>query len=244
MKKRLSLIIYITLLLPILLGSIALGQVIKKERTVNGFDRVNLSGSGEVILTQDNREALTVEAEEDLLPYITTEVRGRTLYLEVKNRYWKKAHWGGLRNGIKYYVSMRSVRGVSVSGSGTITSEEIETDELKSNISGSGEISIESLQAQELNIHISGSGDCFMAGEVTTQNISISGSGSYEGEDLKSDETTAHVSGSGDATIWVEKEIDVQISGSGKVEYKGDPKVVSFQSSGSGKVRKISSGWK
>ena len=244
MKQRLSLIIYITLLLPMLLGSMALGQIIKQERSVTGFDRVNLSGSGKVILTQGNRESLTVEAEEDMLPYIITEVRGRTLNLKVKERYWKKAHWGSSRNGIKYYVSMRSVQGVSVSGSGNITSEEIETDNLKTSISGSGKITIKSLQAEELNIHISGSGKCLMAGKVSIQNVTISGSGSYKGKDLKSDEATVHISGSGGATVWVEKEIDVQISGSGKVEYKGDPKFVSFQSSGSGRVKKISNGWK
>ncbi len=244
MKKRLPLIIYITLMLPMLLGSLALGQVIKEDRSVTDFDRVNLSGFGKVILTQNSREAVTVEADEDMLPDIKTVVRGRTLYLEVKKSYWRKNRWGGSKSGIKYYVSMESVRGVSVSGSGTITSENVESDDLNISISGSGDIEIESLKAQDLKIRISGSGDCHLAGEVTTQDISISGSGSYVSEDLRSDETTMHVSGSGDATIWVEKEINVTISGSGKVDYKGDPKVVSFQSSGSGKVRKISSGWK
>ncbi|MCH7762861.1 MAG: DUF2807 domain-containing protein [Candidatus Marinimicrobia bacterium] len=242
MKKSLLLIIYVTLLLPMLLGSIAWGQVIKEERSVIGFDRVNLKGSGKVILTQGNSEALTVEAEKDLLLDIKTEVRGRTLYLEVKDRYWRKAHWWSSKNRIKYYITMKTVRGFSVSGSGTIISEKIETDELKISISGSGEIGIESLQAQDLNIRISGSGDCHLAGEVDSQDISISGSGSYAGEYLRSDETTARISGSGNATVWVEKGIDVQISGSGKVEYRGNPEAVSFQSSGSGKVRKIDGG--
>lgn len=244
MKKRLSLTIYITLLLPMLLGSTILGQVIKEERSVSGFDRVDLEGFGEVILTQGDREALTVEADENMLPEIETEVRGRTLYLELKDRYRRKAHWWGSKNGIKYYITMKTVRGFSVSGSGTITSEKIEANKLKIDISGSGNIDIESLQAKDLNLRISGSGDCRLAGEVAAQNISISGSGTYVGRDLRSDETTVQVSGSGDVTVWVEKGIDVQISGSGKVEYKGNPEALSFQSSGSGKVRKIASGRK
>lgn len=239
MKKRLSLIIYVTLLLPILLGSIVLGQVIKEDRSVSGFDRVDLEGFGEVILTQGDREALTVEAEKDMLPEIETEVRGKTLYLELKDRHWRKAHRWGSKNGIKYYITMKTVRGFSVSGSGTITSEKIETNKLKIDISGSGDIDVESLQAQDLNIRISGSGNCRLAGEVAVQDISISGSGKYVGRDLRSDETTVHVSGSGNVTVWVEKGIDVQISGSGKVEYKGNPETLTFQSSGSGKVKKI-----
>jgi len=242
MNKKLSMIIYFTILFPMLLGSIAFGQVVKEERPVKGFDRVNLKGHGNVIVTQNNSEALIIEAEEDLLPEITTEVRGGILYLDVEDRYWRKDHWGRSSGKIKYYVSMNTVRGFSISGSGSITSENIETDKLKVSISGSGEIGVEALEAENIHVRISGSGDCYLAGNVNIQDISISGSGSYEGEDLQSEETTAHISGSGDATVWAEKELDVQISGSGKVGYKGDPQDVTFQSSGSGKVRKIGRG--
>ena len=44
MKKSLLLIIYVTLFLPMLFGSIARGQIIKEVRSVTDFDRINLKG--------------------------------------------------------------------------------------------------------------------------------------------------------------------------------------------------------
>lgn len=240
MNKRIpSVVVQLALLLLMTIGSTVGGEVVSEKRPVAGFDQINLAGFGQVILTQDGTESLTVEAEQDLLPDIETEVRGRTLYLGIRDRHWRRSHWMGLDKGIKYYVSMKSVHGISVSGSGSVTSQKIDTDEIELSISGSGDTDIEDLQAEELDVRISGSGDCDLAGKTSVQKVSISGSGSYDAEDLNSGTAIIRVSGSGDVSVWTENEIDVQISGSGRVEYAGNPKEVSFRSSGSGSVKKV-----
>lgn len=243
MKTKLpAIVVYITILFPVLLTSTLVGQTVKEDRSVSDFNRVSLAGVGKIILTQGEPASLTVEADKDLLPEIETEVRGSTLYLDIKNRSWRKSHWLGSDNDIKYYVTTPKIQGVSVSGSGSLEAEKIKTNKLKISISGSGVIELGKLNAKDLRVSISGSGDCRLAGKVGAQDISISGSGSCDARNLRSDETTIRVSGSGNATVWVERDINVGISGSGAVEYKGNPEEVSFQSSGSGKVRKISGG--
>jgi hypothetical protein len=67
--------------------------------------------------------------------------------------------------------------------------------------------------------------------------VSISGSGSFEGEDLESATGTVSLAGSGDAVVNVTDDLDVKVTGSGNVQYLGDPKI-SISSSGSGKVSK------
>ena len=57
------------------------GNVVTEERDVSGFDRVALSGFGEVIITQGDKESLTVETDDNLMRYIETKVRGGTLEL-------------------------------------------------------------------------------------------------------------------------------------------------------------------
>jgi len=232
-------LVFLTILFPILFGSTVEGQTVKEERAVENFNRVSLVGVGTVILTQGSPESLVVEADRDLLPEIKTEVRGSTLYLDLKDHSWWKAHWLGDYNNIRYYVTVPEVKGLSVSGSGAIESERISGNRLSISISGSGNIEINQLETGNLDASISGSGDCRLAGQAKEQKISISGSGTYGARDLKSEETEIRISGSGDAIVWVERDIDVKVSGSGTVKYVGDPKDVSFQSSGSGKVRKI-----
>ena len=57
------------------------GKVVSESRQVSGFEKLDLALDGEVILTQGEAEMLTIEAQENLLRYIVTEVRGGTLWI-------------------------------------------------------------------------------------------------------------------------------------------------------------------
>ncbi len=48
------------------------GDVITESRDVSGFDSVSLTGIGRVIITQGDKESLTIEADDNLLEYITS----------------------------------------------------------------------------------------------------------------------------------------------------------------------------
>lgn len=231
----------IPLLLTLFLFTAVMGQIVSEERSVSEFDKIVLSGSGEVILTQESVERLTIEAEKDILPYLVTEIRGRTLYLGKKKHNWKRGHWFDGHGKIKYYVSMKTIQGISISGSGSVNSQNIDTDRIKIGISGSGNIDVKAIRSDKIDLRISGSGDCQLAGNVNNQVVKISGSGSYLAPDLVSQRTKINISGSGKATVQVEEELDVRISGSGSIRYSGNPQDLSLASSGSGKMKKIRS---
>src|SRR5262252_10451573 len=61
------------------------GKIVTEPRTVSDFSAVSLSGSGHVIVEQTGTESLTVTADDNLLPYIKTEVHGNTLELGLKD---------------------------------------------------------------------------------------------------------------------------------------------------------------
>src|SRR6476646_6158368 len=61
------------------------GKIVTEPRTVSGFSGVSLSGSGQVIVEQTGSESLTVTTDDNLLPYIKTEVHGSTLELGTKD---------------------------------------------------------------------------------------------------------------------------------------------------------------
>lgn len=51
------------------------GNAITESRDAAGFNEIALSGIGSGIVTQGDAEALTIEAEDNLLPPIGSEVR-------------------------------------------------------------------------------------------------------------------------------------------------------------------------
>ena len=205
------------------------GDVISESREVSGFDSVNLSGAGDVIITQGEGESLTIETDDNIMEYITSEVRGGTLYLGTEEL------TNVMATRLVFTLGVDELTAVDVSGSGSIKAASIETDSLELGISGSGSVDVDSLTADELNVRISGSGDVRLAGETPEQDIDISGSGQYEAGDLLSESVVVSISGSGEATIWTTGSLDADVSGSGMVNYYGTP-TVNSSTSGSGEV--------
>ena len=233
--KRLSVIL---LLIAILLaacdqGTRGTGKVITEERPVSEFDKVNLTGSGEATIVQGDSESLVIEAEENILPLLESNVVAGTLNIGPKDN---KAL--NPTKPIKYTITMREINGISTTGSGKINAAEIATSVLGVDLSGSGGVNVTTLIADTINLNQSGSGDVNIGGQVTDQIIVMSGSGDYEAAELDSRIADIQMSGSGNAVLQVEDVLDVEISGSGRVSYHGDPLVTS-DITGSGKLEQL-----
>ncbi len=127
--------------------------------------------------------------------------------------------------------------GVSGSGNSRVRGK---ANNLESSISGSGNIDLEMAVADRLETRISGSGNLSATGSASRFKATISGSGGVRAGDLVTDSCDISIAGSGSASVNVKSELNASISGSGSVTYKGNPDRVNSNSSGSGKVRKIS----
>ena len=205
-------------------------HLISEKRDVSGFERVELSGGGSLEIIQDGTESLTVETDDNVMQFITSEVRGGTLYLGMDF---------GLRSflpsRLHFTLHVKDLTGISTSGSWEVTSAAIQTGDLSIVISGSGKVIVNALAADELDTTVSGSGELNLSGEAKQQTINISGSGKYLAGELLSQATSVTISGSGNVTVSASETLTVHISGSGDVGYFGSPQV-SFDQSGSGNV--------
>jgi Putative auto-transporter adhesin, head GIN domain len=187
-------------------------NVTSESREVSGFNEVELKGIGNLSIEQAESESLTVEADEDVIPKIRTEVKNNRLIISPRRNTSINT-----TEPINYKLTVKDLDALKVSGSGDVKAEGISTDDLAVTISGTG------------NIKISGKAD--------SQDVEISGSGDYLAEDLESKEAKIDVGGSGSAIVNVSEELEAGVSGSGSVEYVGDP-AVKQNVSGAGGVRK------
>lgn len=212
------------------------GNVISQVREVSNFNQVSLGGFGELILTQGASEGLKIEAEDNIMPLITSEVRNNILYLDFKDQDWRNSI--NPTKPIKFYVNYKNLNGVNISGSATVSADQITTDSFRLISSGTSKINIGTLNAQTLDLNFSGGADCQISGTVTSQNIVISGTARYNAAKLASDQAIIHISGDGDTTIWSKNNLDITISGTGSVNYYGQPKLTQ-NISGSGKINSL-----
>lgn len=205
------------------------GNLISDTRTISNFDRINLNGSGKVIIIQGEEESLLVETDDNIMEYVTTEIHGSTLELDFDFTRVMTID----PTQITFTLHVKDLAGLNVSGSGDIIAQSIETDNLDVDVSSSGSVRIDSCTAGEVTVKINGSGQVEMAGEATRQTIDISGSGKYIADNLYSDTANINLDGSGTVTIWVAESLDAELNGSGSVSYYGTPTVNSTES-GSG----------
>ena len=209
------------------------GNVITESRSVTGFNSVELSGIGTLIIEQGDRESLEITAEENLLPHIKSAVSASRLQLggeDFVNLLPTK--------DIIYRLKVKNLRQIESSGLGVVEMKKLETDHLAIEISGSGRVSLDNLQAQTLTLEISGLGDVSIKGEVKSQQIEISGAGNYNAPNLSSENAEVEISGTGSAVLWVSQQLDMELSGAGTIHYYGSP-TINSDVSGAGEIKDL-----
>ncbi len=205
-------------------------HLITETRQVSDFERVEISGGGSLEIIQDGTESLTIVTDDNIMPYVTSEVSAGLLRVGMDF---------GVRTFLpsKMHVSLhvKDLSAISTSGSWNVTSSSIQGNALSIEISGTGDVVIDELTVNELDAAVSGSGSIDLTGEAKTEIINISGSGKITTGDFRAQDVTVSISGTGNGTVWATHTLTVEVSGSGKVNYYGSPQV-SFNQSGSGKV--------
>ena len=208
-------------------------HLITETRQVSDFERVEISGGGILEIIQDGTESLIIETDDNIMPYVTSEVS--TGLLRVGMEF-------GVRTFLpsKMHVSLhvKDLSAINTSGSWNVTSSSFQGDALSIAISGTGDVVIDELTVNTLDTSISGTGSIDLTGEAKTETINISGSGKIETGDFRAQDVTVSISGTGNGTVWATKTLTVEVSGSGTVNYYGSPQV-SFNQSGSGEVNHL-----
>jgi hypothetical protein len=171
---------------------------------------VAISGEGELTLSQTGQESLTIEAEDNLLPFLTSTVaHGRlTLGTSAAIHPTKPIH---------YTVTVKDLTLLALSGAGSVTATQLHVNGLKVDVSGAGRVTL--------------------SGQAEKSDVRLSGVGSYDGSKLATRSTRVNVSGVGSAIVEASDALDATTSGVGSIEYIGDPKVTKSVS-GVGSVHK------
>jgi hypothetical protein len=213
------------------------GNLKKDNRNASGYTAVGSGGAFDVEINYGTSNTITVEADENLLPYIESVVENNELKLRAKKGYNLKS-----RNKMKITVSLTKMTALHVSGSGNVKGDGDFNNDGTTNISisGSGDVKLNFGKFNGLEVKISGSGNMKLKGKETSKiSAQVSGSGNIDAYDVSASEVTARVSGSGNVNVTASASVDAVISGSGNVNYKGAASDVKQKTSGSGKVRKV-----
>jgi carbon monoxide dehydrogenase subunit G len=230
------------------------GLVVEEDRDVSNVSGVELAMPGTLYLLMGSSESLRIEAEDNLLEYIETEVRAGRLVIDTRR---------GVRlqttQPINYYLTVDELKTIRISSSGDVEAEDLQSKSVSVTISSSGNLSIGSLDCTSLDVDVTSSGDVAISelmaesisvrisssgslevseGMVRRQDITISSSGEYRARDLASEEAEVTLTSNGNATIRVSDHLGGRLSSSGDIYYIGSPEV-NVRTTSSGRTVRI-----
>ena len=186
------------------------GAAKTETREVKGFDKVELLIPADVKVKIGKPTPITIEADDNILPLIKTDVHDGRLVISAERKYSTK-------NEPDIAMTVTKLRAIKVSGS--------------------GDIKVQGLANTEFEVEITGSADIHVAGKSEKLAVTISGSADLFATDLEVRTAVITITGSGDAKVNVTEMLNAVVTGSGDVHYKGDPEVQSTITGG-GSVQK------
>lgn len=182
-----------------------------EKRDLPAFTSIETTGAFEVEVTcQKAAASFEIEADDNLLPLIETEVKGGVLRVTTTKHY-SSSRGIALRIAIPNLESVRST--------------------------GAGKFNILDLKNDTFTIDSTGAATVVAEGQSKSVEISSTGAGKIDAHNLRANKANVRVTGAAVVEVNAIEELDVTVSGAGRVTYSGSPKVTKHVS-GAGQVTK------
>lgn len=187
------------------------GTAKTENRNLSGFKKIRAAGALNVDVTFKSDYSVTVEADDNLLEYITTEVSGDELVIASKDRINPKTK-------INIRITLPELTSLDISGA------------------SSG--SVAGLKGDKFDLEISGASKLKVDGEVRELKAKASGACSIDAENLKAENADVDASGASGIIVNASGDLKAEASGASHVIYIGDPKSLKQNATGASSIKK------
>ncbi len=208
------------------------GNIVTETRSTGNFSGVAAGGAFEVEIKNGPATQVVVEADDNIIKYITTNVSGNTLKISTRdNTSFNNAHF-------KVYVTAPDIDYVRGSGAATVIIKNIlkSGDKIKVEASGASNITGE-LDAPNVETEASGASTITISGRTKKYIAEASGSSNLKTSGLMSESAEVHASGASTAHVYTSVNLVANSTGASTIHYKGDGSL-SQNTSGASSVKK------
>lgn len=205
------------------------GTVKTQDRQVLPFHAIKVSGGIDVVLSQGKELKLQVEADENLISQIRTEVKDGVLKIYSE---------GSIRNAhtMKVHLTFQELDAITASGGCDIVSKQkLNFATLKMDISGGCDIEF-NCKADNLVCTQSGGCDVALSGEAQMGTFKVTGGCDLKAAEFRLKNCKIDASGGSDVTVNVTGELTITATGASDVTYYGKPVKVIKSANGSSDI--------
>ncbi|HYJ86740.1 MAG TPA: head GIN domain-containing protein [Pyrinomonadaceae bacterium] len=185
----------------------------KQKREIASFTSISTNGAFHIEVVAQKALTFEIEADDNILPLITTEVSNNVLHI---------------KPGQSYSVSEPIIIRIGVPDLEAITSN------------GAGKIDVAGLNNEKFEIDLNGATAIRVSGETKLVDIDTNGAGKIDTSKLRAARAVVASKGVSRVEVHAADQLDVTVSGPSSVVYSGDP-VVNKTVNGPGSVQKKAS---
>ncbi|MDR3460011.1 MAG: DUF2807 domain-containing protein [Verrucomicrobiae bacterium] len=185
------------------------GVIKTEDRSVPEFTRVAITGGYQASWSA-GKPALSISADQNLLPLVRTVVSGGTLVIDAQENL-------AASKDIKVILSSASLADVQLTGGISFTADQISGRDLR----------VEATGASEINI----------AGSVTNLEANLTGASGLHAKSLQTQTAVLTLVGAAEAEIAVTDTLKASVTGAGSLTYSGSPKTVEKTIVGAGTIQ-------
>jgi len=208
-------------------------KIVTKE--VPAFDNIEADGAIDVVVNIGNKNEVIIQADSAIMPYIVTGVKDGELKIYNKDMI---LYNNTNNNKILVTITTPSLLKLESSGACDVKINDLKTDKFKVSLSGACDLT-GNFECNVLDFESSGASDAKLKGKVKNCNIELSGASEIKAFELVANKIKIEASGSSNIDITVEDSLDVDLSGSSELRYKGEPKSIKQSISGASEIKKI-----
>jgi hypothetical protein len=207
-------------------------NVVTEEREADeSFTIIKASEGLDVYITQSETAAIEVEADENVIGLIATDIDGNTLRIHTEKNI-------GRCKAKKVHVSVPNIEKiVSTSGADVFSTAPIVTDRLEVRSNSGADVKIE-VEADNVSCSTSSGADIRIAGSANSLVADASSGSDIRAKELIVKDCNASASSGADVIVHVTEKLTASSSSGGDVSYYGNPPTVTKNKSVSGGVHK------
>ena len=200
------------------IGEPGSGVVVSEDRDAGAVTRVLFGSEGEVHISFGAEPSLTVEADDNLLSLLETDVEEDIL--RIRTAYGVDI---APSRPPRFHIVLPELTEIELSGVGDVVVEPVESQILSVALLGVGDITLRDVDVDLLLYDLAGVGTVSISGAAEEQRGSVSGRCSFYAADLASERAELQASGGGYAVVSVASRFSVSVADTGAVEYYGSP---------------------
>lgn len=196
----------------------ASGKIVTKEINVQSFDQLDVSGLFSVILSQNNKEGVRIEADENFQPLFEVKNEGSKLIISMKKDVSLNTKG---KSTMKIYITFKKLKNMELKTVGNVSSDQqLSFDDISIQNKSVGSVSLK-LTAAKLDVANKSVGDVNLDGKAENAVIRNNGVGSFNAASFVVQKMDIESTGVGSAEVNAAKELKVKDSFLGKVKNTG-----------------------